>query len=377
MAASGWWGKKLLVGMVIVLGLVGAAAWVERGPLLAWFSLRQLASANDSNRETWVTRVVALGDDAVPGLLDSLARPGPAACGNVRVALDRLAATWGADDPRTIDLSEALAREYSHMSAAGQRETLLLVASWCAPPQGRAVLRAASRLLGESTTTEPEVFAAALELCAAVLNLPDNTEAIAPAQDLVRSGLHSPVTATRIHAVQLVLKPGMDLLEQVVPLLSDSEAEVRRAAMLAVGPAREAREAVPDECLLPSLHDTDPEVRRLCEEALASRGLKAEYLQLGRLLTHPAPAQRLQVLDQLQNSTDLDTGLWLRRLSHDPSPAVRVAAMRAMVQQPFLDLTDRIDQMARSDPSPTVSQLARYYLNAPKPGRPGTTGQQR
>jgi hypothetical protein len=73
-------------------------------------------------------------------------------------------------------------------------------------------------------------------------------------------------------------------------------------------------------------------------------------------------------LDHLHQSHDLDPGLWLRRLSHDPSPAVRVAAMRAMTQMPYVDLSDRIDQMARSDPSPTVCQLARYYLNYPKPG---------
>jgi hypothetical protein len=374
MAGSGGRSTKFLIGVVVVLTLVGVAAWVERGPLLAWFYLRQLASASEANRESWVARVASLGEEAVPGLLDTLARPTPQACSNARVAIEHLADGWGAEDPRTIDLSQALAREYSRLSPAGQRQVLLLAAGWCNAPQGKAVLPAASRLISESTATEPEVFSAALELCAAVLSLPENTMAVSPAQDLVRAGLRSPTAANRIRAVQLALKPGMDLLEQVVPLLSDSEAEVRRAAMLTVGPAREAREAVPDECLLPSLHDSDPEVRRLCEAALASRGLKPEYLELGRLLTHPQPSQRLQVLDQLQRSPDLDTGLWLRRLSHDPSPAVRVAAMRAMTQQPFLDLSDRIDQMAQGDPSPTVSQLARYYLKAPKPGRPGAPG---
>jgi hypothetical protein len=33
-----------------------------------------------------------------------------------------------------------------------------------------------------------------------------------------------------------------------------------------------------------------------------------------------------------------------------------------MTQQTQIDLSDRIDQMARSDPSPTVSQLAQFYL---------------
>ncbi len=135
---------------------------------------------------------------------------------------------------------------------------------------------------------------------------------------------------------------------------------VRRAALLAVGPARDV---IHDDQLLPCLHDPDPEVRRLCEIALSGRGLRPEYLELGRLLTDPRPAARLRVLDHLAGSTELDPGLWLRRLSHDPSPSVRVAAMRAMTQQHFVDLSDRIDQMARTDPSPTVCQLAQFYLN--------------
>jgi hypothetical protein len=72
---------------------------------------------------------------------------------------------------------------------------------------------------------------------------------------------------------------------------------------------------------------------------------------------------RLRVLDQLRHVSDLDHALWLRRLSHDSSPAVRVAALRVMSQQTVVDLSDRIDQMARSDPSPTVRQLAQFYAS--------------
>ena len=38
--------------------------------------------------------------------------------------------------------------------------------------------------------------------------------------------------------------------------------------------------------------------------------------------------------------------------------------MRAMSQQTSVDLSDRIDQMAHDDPSPTVCLLARYYLKS-------------
>ena len=36
----------------------------------------------------------------------------------------------------------------------------------------------------------------------------------------------------------------------------------------------------------------------------------------------------------------------------------------------LIDLTDRIDQMARSDPSPTVAQIAQYYLSCKRNAEP-------
>ena len=40
---------------------------------------------------------------------------------------------------------------------------------------------------------------------------------------------------------------------------------------------------------------------------------------------------------------------------------MRLAAVRVMSQQQVLDLSDRLEQMADSDPSPTVCQMARLY----------------
>jgi hypothetical protein len=96
---------------------------------------------------------------------------------------------------------------------------------------------------------------------------------------------------------------------------------------------------------------------------LHGRGFRGKDLQLGRLITDPRPAVRLQVLERLLADDGLEPGVWLRRLSVDRAPEVRVAAIRAAVEDPRVDLSDRIDQIARSDPSPTVSQLARYYLS--------------
>ncbi len=373
MAGRGLGKGKFLIGFVVLVLLAGGVAWVERGTLLAWFYLQRLAAADEAGREAWVERMAGLGEEAVPGLLGLLARPDPRTCANACAALEHLVADWGsADDARTANLALHLAHEFSRLSAAGKQQTLTLVASWFpldGAPASRALLPPAARMLEETATVADDgVQGAALELCARVLAQPESAEAVRPAQDLVQAGLKAASAANRLRAVRLTLCPGMGLFKQVVPLLADPEVEVRQAALLAVGPA--PPDDVPDECLLPSLHDADPEVRRLCEVALGGRGLRPEFLELGRLLTDPRPATRLQVLDQLPRTPDLDLGLWLRRLSHDASPAVRVAAMRAMAQQPSIDLSDRIDQMARSDPSPTVCQLARYYLTCPRPARP-------
>ena len=151
---------------------------------------------------------------------------------------------------------------------------------------------------------------------------PQGGEALRPARELARAGLQSEDPANRLLAVRLSLHPGMDLLESVVALLHDPAVEVRKAVLLAIGPS-EASGVVRDEELLPSLHDTDAEVRRLTMEALRGRGLRPEHIELGRLLTHPDHKMRLRVLDHLREASDLDPGLWLRRLSHDQTACVR------------------------------------------------------
>lgn len=373
MAGCAIWSRRFLAGLLVLFLLgSGIVAWRERLTLLSWFYIRNLARATDANRPRWVGRVANLGEAALPGLFDCLSRPEPADCANARVALAYMTHSWGPGHARTADFAIRLAREFPRFSSAGQKQALELVAGWFREPspQPESLLSACADLLSESAAiTEEDVQTSALELCGILLNLcgnernPQASKPLDPAHKLVLAALQTSRVDNRLRAVRLSLYPGMtDLLESVAGLLNDDSAEVRRATLIAIGPARDA---VHDDQLLPCLHDSDPEVRRLCEQALIARGLRPEYLELGRLLTDPAPSRRLQVLDLLRESAELDTGLWLRRLSHDPSPSIRVAAMRAMSQQSFVDLSDRIDQIAREDGSPTVRQLAQFYLNRP------------
>jgi hypothetical protein len=364
MAGSGKMAKVRFLAVALVAALLagGAVAWMQRDALRSWYCVRGLLGAAESDRERWLDRVAALGEPAVPALLDAL-DGGPEAADNARAGLARLADGWGPADPRTAGLARQLSRWLSSLPPHGQASALELAAHWLsAGPPPDELRAAAARLLTEAGgLTDEAAQRAALGLAEAALRL-GASELSRPAREVVRACLRSTAPAVRLRGVRLALQPGADLLDQVVGLLRDPAAEVRRAALLAVGPAEQA---VPDDGLLPCLHDTDAEVRRLAEVALRGRGLRPEHLQLGRLLTHPDPRQRLCVLDHLRQAPDLDPGVWLRRLSHDSSPAVRVAALRVMTQQTLVDLSDRVDQMARSDPSPTVCQLARYYLTQP------------
>jgi hypothetical protein len=358
--------SRKLLGLLVLAALLGGGAlvWVERTPLLAWLYLRQLTRASAADRPPWAERVAGLGEAALPGIVDYLQQDNDDACAAAHAALEQMTRPWGPSDPRTVDLAYLLARDFSHLSCQGQSHVLQLAAGWFEAEPGRNVasglLSACTRMLADAGAhADADAEEYALVLCGHLLAQPDSAEVLSPAQELVRAALASPQKGARLHAVRLALDPHMDLFDQVVSLLHDPEAEVRRAAVLAVGPIRDA---VHDESLLPCLHDEDAEVRRLCRAALEGRGLKPEYIEMGRLLTDPCSAARLQVLDHLFGAADLDASIWLRRLSHDSSPAVRVAAMRVMATQELFDLSDRLEQMAQADPSPTVCQLARFYL---------------
>jgi hypothetical protein len=80
------------------------------------------------------------------------------------------------------------------------------------------------------------------------------------------------------------------------------------------------------------------------------------------------------VLNYLHPSArgNLDAGVWLRHLSHDSAPEVRFAAIRVIQEDGLEELNDRIDQMARNDPSPTICDFARRCLNSQESAKPAS-----
>ena len=184
----------------------------------------------------------------------------------------------------------------------------------------------------------------------------------APPPTPAPTGLNAADPAERVAAIRRAMgRP--EELGAVAPRLTDPDADVRRAAILAVGPAAaDGPPGVGPEALFPCLHDPDRDVRDLAVSALKSRGLDAGQIELARLLVSPDAADRLQLLHDLatDGAAVTDPGPWLERLSRDPEPAVRAGTAR-VAHERRLRFTGWLDRLADRDPDPTVRQLAGWY----------------
>jgi HEAT repeat protein len=156
---------------------------------------------------------------------------------------------------------------------------------------------------------------------------------------------------------------------EVVPLLGDPEAEVRRAALVAVATAGEGEPLVADEDLFRWLHDPDEGVRKVCHGALVSRDRTEAEIGLGRRLTNPDARERLKLLPDLRFADEVaDPEPWLERLSRDIEPAVRAGAARVAVEvagERRQSCPAWVARIADADPDPTVRRVARYFRSVP------------
>jgi hypothetical protein len=363
-------GKKL-AALGIVLAVLAAVIWWQRTPLLSWYYLRGLAAAEDVDRATWVECVAGLDAAVVPGLVDLLRQADTRACANAEAALAVLAKRWGPADPRTINLAQELTRAFGSLHQAGKEATLEWYMAALRVPESAASVPRPLRDTAETLlrlggrSGEIGVRVRTLALAEVIL------ARAAPAKgdlyrDLAVEGLTAKDAEVRARAIRLTMHDPLHadkaLVDRVLPFLKDTAPEVRRAAVLAVGLAEES---ITVQEMLPLLQDPDAEVRRLCEAALSGRGLPDSHINLARKITDRRPGTRLEVVNLLQEADDLDPTVWLQHLSEDPSPAVRAAAIRFAAEDAAgADFRERVLQMSRDDPSPTVRQLASHYLNA-------------
>lgn len=342
---------KLLIGLFLILAGLGVLGWLRKDRLLAWYYVERLARVTEFERDGWVRKTAGLGRAAYPSLVACFQRPRLSSCENARLAACQMIKA-DADG----ELIAALAEVFPRCSANGQR-CALDVARFHVQQHADKASAAAPLLIQCVQAGDPEVRLRALSLIESPAKAADD-DWLRACRTMARACLRDATTEIRTRAMRLALRPGIDLIGELVPLLRDPSPEIRRNAIVAVGPMPEA---IATDDLLAWLHDEDGEVRRLCEGVLRGRGLQDHHLKMARMITDPRPATRIGVLDYLRQNSDLEPGVWLRRLSRDAAPSVRAATVRFAGEDATFDLSQRLEQMAHDDPSPTIRQLAHYY----------------
>ncbi len=262
-----------------------------------------------------------------------IGEPDPTVCDNAEQALTALVKRWGPDDARSARLADECRSRFADFSTLGQISALQVMAALLRLDGAKTLPAALTRSAGDmlqASRDRPELRATALVLASALLDRVSPGQWLDTCRTLAERGLGDRLPRCRLAAVQLLMRAPLQgdqaLLAKIIPLLHDPQPELRRAAVVALAPAREV---VSEDEILPLLHDSDIEVAHLCEAALRSRGLSEDHLELARLISDPSPPARLKVLDRLAHTSDLDPAAWLRRLSLDPSSAVRAAAVRS------------------------------------------------
>lgn len=324
-------GRRWLKRGGLVLGLAAAAAGVwaatHRAELEVHYAVRQLARAGtDEERAEWAERLAGLGEAGRPSLVSGLLAGDPAVRAAVAPVVQRQLADQPDGDVGAATLADALLDGFPTADPGGQEAVVVMIP-------------ALMKRTGPAGAAKCRVVAAA--------------------------GLRLSPPAARLAAIRAAMNPSVKLRAEIVPLLAAPEPEVRRAALFAVGPATDDDPVIGDEDLFRWLHDPDEGVRRGCQDALASRGRTDTDIRLGRRLTHPDPAERLDLLLDLRSDDDIpDPEPWLERLSRDADPGVRAGAARVAAEvsvERGQALPPWVKRLSESDPEPTVRRVATFY----------------
>jgi hypothetical protein len=286
-------------------------------------------------------------------------------CAGSGAALSRLLQRLGVQQARTMQIVAVLADQYVKCAPEGQRQVLLLVlelwrqAGDAAPAELQA---SAGQIVKAAAGARDNRRLPALQLAHRLMQCADSEPYWPACRFLAREALKAPREEERILAVKLAAYSALDLFDQLPPLLAeasgDPSSEVRTLALLTLG-SRD--QLLPTESLLGYLHDRDRDLRLVAEQILRTRGLTATQLRLAKMLTHPDPGVRARVPDQILEVPEVDSTIWLERLSRDTSPSVRAAVLRIAFQSEAPQLRAWLRRVSEQDPSPTVQSIARYY----------------
>ena len=316
--------RRIGLGTLVLLMAGGVWAGVQWKPLTARYAGYQLRTATaDESRRAAARKLVEIGDAGTPHLVEAFRSGDVERCAAVATALREFLKDLPPTDPRFAETCRPHLHGYSEFSEAGQEAVFALM---------------------------PDLLRSA------------DPDALPRGREIVRTALKHRSAELRIQAVQMAMRADLDQKADVVACLQAPEADVRRAAMLAVGPASTGGSAIGDEDLFPWLHDSESQVQRLCEAALSTRGLEPEQIAAARKLTSPDAAERLKLLLDLRWNRDAirDPGPWLERLSRDADPAVRAGAARVACECK-LAFAGWIDRLAKDDPDGTVRRIAQFH----------------
>lgn len=318
-------------GLALVLAAAGAWAGMNWSGLRVKYTAYRFEKATtDEDRARFGDQLAAAGDLGLPRLIGYVKAGDPACRTAAAGAIDRYLNALPEGDPRAITFCGQL-----FAAVVGAKE-----------PEQRALL----------------------DLLPTVLKRTGAAHALT-CRAIVANGLAMPAADARLLAVRLAMHPELRMRADLVPLLAAPEAEVRRAALFAIGPATDDEPVIGDEDLFRWLHDPDGGVRAVCHDALVSRGRTETEISLGRRLCDPDPNERLKLLLDLRYDDEVaDPEPWLERLGRDPEPAVRAGAARVAAES----AAERrqavpvwVGRLADADPDPTVRRVAGFYRLRP------------
>ncbi|MCS7168040.1 MAG: HEAT repeat domain-containing protein [Gemmatales bacterium] len=401
--------RRVGLALLALLALLGVVVWLLRVELVSYYHAWCWHQAGEENAEPHASELVRNGIAAWPALSWLLSRQSESRCH----AGAKLVARWLTADKDESELEQRLrqiARDWTDLGEVGQAavvEALCLSIEDLAPSADLAESKGQSLEAGAPTVaqqlgqayvarllrgfllhTQPlhqrlaRLGALRLARWVATHDPELDTEQLAASaesarpdaswasawwrwcRELASLALLDEREEVRLEAVRLACSPAAQMQEQLARRLLEKPGEpspaVRVLLILAVG-VLEAQDVAPSEELARFLHDPSEEVRQSCEQVLRARGLTARQIQLARLWTHDDPLVRAQVPKIVYEDTELDAVAWLHRLSNDPAPVVRAAAIRAAGERKEVRFMARLRELAQDDASGTVRQLARYY----------------
>jgi hypothetical protein len=327
-----WLGRCGLVALFVLVALV-TWSWKNATLLKARYTAHQLHFATtDQDRAAAADRLLTLGPSGLTQIAGFI-QSGDQACRDAAVAaVDRKLKDLPEGDPSAIPITSQILDAFPQSDDAGKRAILGLV----------------SLFLKHTGNT----FA------------PKCREAIA-------GGMKMADPEARLLSVRLALYPDLKMQSELIELLTDREPMVRGAALFGAATVAEGETVIADEALFGWLHDPDPEVRKVCCDALVARGRTDAEISLARKFSSPEPSERLKLIYDLRYDDDVsDPEPWLERLGRDREPSIRAGAARVILEM----AAERkqkwpawVSRMMVADPDATVRRIAMSFRQESNP----------